>query len=203
MANGRRGRAQNNAAPSAVHVLSQKLNAQKTSMHGAKVVPSPVPRAFVQVPWNSWTYEDTVTTTADAGLTEVVDFSKLSQDIKSKTGIAAGSSLRIKVQSAQVWCTASSLIYPSLKADFYELNGNSANAASIRSTQSDKGTLNMPAKCGYVFPLGDSKDVLNSGDNNLSIVRGEAGAVGSVLTLRVQVLWQSRPASSAVSVTAQ
>merc|ERR1711964_142185 len=102
MANGRRGRVQNQTAPTAVHVLSQKLNSQKISMFGAKMVPAPVPRAFVQIPWNSWTYESVVTTTAGAGLSSTVDFGALSQDIKSKLGIAEGASLRIKVQSSQV-----------------------------------------------------------------------------------------------------
>lgn len=162
-------------------------------MFGSKMVPSPVPRAFVQIPWNSWTYElseDIPAASANTPLTVTV--TKLIQNLTDNVGLDQSASIRVKVQSAQVWVTASGLQYPSLTADFYEINGNTANAASIRSTQSDKGTLNMPARAGYVYPVSDSRDVLNTGDGGLRVVVLSGGSEGSKCTIRVQLLWQSR-----------
>jgi len=178
--------------------LQQRLNAQKVSMMGAKMVPSPVPRAFVQYPWNSWTFEDTLNITT-SGQTLEITFAKIAAQFQQKLGISGSLSLRIKVQSAQVWCTASGLAYPQMRADFYEIGGNTANAASVRSSQADKGTLNMPARAGYIFPVSDSKDVLNSGESGLKIVAATTElSSGATLTIRVQVLWQIRPAASYV-----
>jgi len=193
MVNGRRNNApRNGAAAATIQQLSHKLNAQRISMYGAKTVPSPVPRPFVQIPWNSWTYESTAPVTDPAVFTDI-NYGSLIGDIRGRCGIASGTSIRVKVQAAQVWCTTTTALgYPSLEADFFEINGNTTNAASVRSTQTDKGTLNMPAKAGYIYPASDSKDVLNSGDANLVIVRAKGGAVGTTLTFRVQLLWQAR-----------
>jgi len=157
------------------------------------MVPSPVPRAFVQIPWNSWTYEfseDVPAASANTPLTVTV--TKILQNLTDNIGLDSTASIRVKVLSAQVWVTASGLQYPSLTADFYEINGNTANAASIRSTQSDKGTLNMPARAGYVYPVSDSRDVLNTGDGGLRVVVVPVGSEGAKCTIRVQILWQSR-----------
>lgn len=193
----RRGRS--NAAPSsptALMQLQQRLNAQKVSTMGAKMVPSPVPRAFVQFPWNAWTFEDSLDVSSSEQILEIT-FAKIASQFQQKLGISGSLSLRIKVQSAQVWCTASGLAYPQMQADFYEIGGNSANAASVRSSQADKGTLNMPARAGYIYPVSDSKDVLNSGESGLNIVAAKTQlTTGATLTIRVQVLWQIRPASS-------
>jgi hypothetical protein len=186
----------NPSAPTAVQRLSQQLNSQRISMFGAKMVPSPVPRAFVQIPWNSWTYEfseDVPAASANTPLTVTV--TKILQNLTDNIGLDATASIRVKIQSAQVWVTASGLQYPSLTADFYEINGNTANAASIRSTQSDKGTLNMPARAGYVYPVSDSRDVLNTGDGGLRVVVLPAASEGAKATIRVQILWQSRKAT--------
>lgn len=182
-------------APNSTAALRHKQNSQRVAMFGTKTVPSPVPRPFVQYPWNSWTYEANFVT-ATASQVFKVTVAELTADIQDKLSLDAVNNLKIKVQSSQVWCIASGLVYPSLQADFYELNGGSSNAASIRSTQADRGTLNMPAKAGYKYPVSDAKDVLNADDAALNIVAAAAVDVGSNLTFRVQFLWQIRPVVS-------
>jgi len=169
-------------------------------MMGAKMVPSMVPRAFVQFPWNSWTFEDSQDVSDTATQTLEITFQKIASQFQQLLGISGSLSLRVKVQSAQVWCTASGLAYPQMQADFYEIGGNTVNAASVRSSQADKGTLNMPARAGYIYPVSDSKDVLNSGESGLKIVAAKTDLTsGATLTIRVQVLWQIRPSSSYIS----
>lgn len=171
-------------------------------MTGAKTRPTPVPRSFVQYPWNSWTYDQVAEVTSSARVATVT-LKDIGDDLVMKLGLAgspAELNYRIKVQAAQVWLTASGLAYPDLSVDFYEINGNTSNAASVRSTQNDKGTLNMPAKCGYRYPVMDQKDVLNSGADGLIILRAGAGGVatGMEISIRIQVLWQVRPDTSFV-----
>lgn len=190
----RRNNTRTVVAPGSIAALRQAQNAQRIAMFGTRTVPPPVPRPFVQYPWNTWTYEANFVT-ATASEVFKVTVAELTADLQDKCSIDA-TDVKIKVQSSQVWCIASGLVYPSLQADFYELNGGSSNAASIRSTQADKGTLNMPAKAGYKYPVSDAKDVLNADDATLNIVAASAVDVGSNLTFRVHFLWQIRPVVS-------
>lgn len=194
-----RGRGGRGSRGTAAGRLRQELVSLKTAMQGAKTVPSPVPRTFVQYPWNSWTFEAITPTTGASQLvrTTVQD---VFNDIITRLGLDASilDSIKIKIQSAQVWATAAGLIYPNLRADFYEINQGTGgiNAASIRSTQVDKGTLNMPARAGYRYPVSDSKDVLNEGDKTLRIVDAVPLDSGTVVTTRIHVIWVIRTAAS-------
>lgn len=186
---------------SAAGRMRQELNHLKTAMTGAKTLPSPVPRTFIQYPWNSWTFEAITVTTGASQLVRTI-VQNVFDDIavKLQLGSTVGGPqeyLKIKIQSAQVWATASGLIYPNLRADFYEINQGTGgiNAASIRSTQVDKGTLNVPARAGYTYPVSDSKDVLNEGDKTLRIVDAIPLDSGTVVTTRIHVIWVIRKAS--------
>lgn len=163
-------------------------------MTGHKMVPANNPPAFVQRPWNNWTFERLETTTTDLqGINITVG--DIIDQIRAKNAIAeTGNQILIKVQAAQIWCTASGLIYPDLDAAFYELAGESTSTdQNERSTQRDKGTLNMPAKVGYVYPSTDRKDILGANQRGLIVCNGIATEATSNLTFRVQVLWQSSP----------
>lgn len=165
-------------------------------MTGHKTVPANNPTAFVQRPWNSWTYEKFETTTGDLQ-TVSITVNDITNNIRGRCAISAeGNKLQLKILSSQIWCTASSLTYPDLEAAFFEVQGDTPLTQQIRSLQRDKGTLNMPAKAGYVFPTVDQRDIV--GDlgnilNSLKICEGTATESGSNLTFRVQVLWQSLP----------
>lgn len=175
------------AALTAVRNLERKITGHKT-------VPANNPPAFVQRPWNSWTFERAeVTTETFQGFNITVG--DIIDQIRGKCAIAAeGNQILIKVQASQIWCTASNLTYPDLDAAFFELAGESASIdQKERSTQRDKGTLNMPSKVGYVYPTADRKDILGINQRGLIVCNGIATAIGSNLTFRVQVLWQSSP----------
>merc|ERR1711981_851084 len=120
-----------------------QLSSQRISMFGAKMVPSPVPRAFVQIPWNSWTYEfseDVPAASANTPLTVTV--TKILQNLTDEIGLDSTASIRVKIQSAQVWVTASGLQYPSLTADFYEINSIGQRDAE----HAGKGGVRLPGE---------------------------------------------------------
>jgi hypothetical protein len=73
---------------------------------------------------------------------------------------------------------------------FFELNPNDASQ-QIRYTQRDVGTLNMPAKVGYRYPMNDTKEVLSDADAALNVVLTTANSSGSQITHRIAVLWRS------------
>lgn len=188
-----RGRARGGRVPRPNPAMQAVRNLERR-MTGHKTVPANNPPAFVQRPWNSWTFERLETT--DANLQGVnITVGDVIDQIRTKCAIAAqGNQILIKIQSSQIWCTASGLIYPDLDAAFYELAGETTSTdQNERSSQRDKGTLNMPAKVGYVYPSTDRKDILNVNDRSLIICNGIATEAGSNLTFRVQVLWISSP----------
>lgn len=171
--------------------VNQRFRQLERRLTGHKTTPSTNPSAFVQLPWNSWTFERLETTNADLQGVNITVGGILTQ-IRSRLLLQDGADIRIKVQSAQIWCTASNLIYPDLESTFYELVGEStASNQYPRSTQRDKGTLNMPARCGYTYPSADKREVLGSPESGLIVSTGVATSSGSNLTFRVQVLWQA------------
>lgn len=158
-------------------------------MMGHRYVPAVDPPTFVQRPWNSWTYEKTETTTGEfegVGIT-VAD---ITGQIQGRNGLTVDNKIVIKIVDAAIWCTAASLIQPDLEAKFYELNEKTVSPQQPRSIQRDLGTLNRPAKCGYVWPVADSKEIIYSAENALLVMVGTPVDIGSKVTLRVHVLWQ-------------
>lgn len=186
---GRRGaRNPNTGRNSAVH---QQIKALERRLTGHKTVPAANPPSFVQVPWNSWTFEREEQTTTDLQGFNITVADVINQ-IKGRLGFSDGADVRIKVQSGQIWCTASTLIYPDIEGAFYELAGEvSSLRQSVRSTQRDKGTLNMPARVGYAYPSADRREILGSDDAGLIIANGVASQAESRVTFRLQVLWNS------------
>lgn len=171
-------------------IVDQRIRQLERRLTGHKTTPALNPPAFVQRPWNSWTFEQLDTTTTDLQGSTVTVATILAQ-IRARLALTEQSDIRIKVQSSQVWCTASGLVYPDLEATFYELSGEVAAEQFPRSTQRDKGTLNAPARCGYSYPSADRRDILGTPNAALSVVTGVATEAGSNITFRVQVLWQT------------
>lgn len=171
--------------------VNQRFRELERRLTGHKTVPAINPPAFVQLPWNSWTFERTETTSSDLQGFNITVNDVLGQ-IKSRLLLGDGADVRIKVQACQIWVTASGLLLPDLEATFYELVGQSTPTNQYpRSTQRDIGTLNMPARCGYQYPSADKREVLGAPDSGLIISNGVATSSGSNLTFRVQVLWQA------------
>jgi len=186
----RRGRRPRGGATHNTARLQQEMQALKNSINGTKTSPTAVPRAFVQIPWNSWTFERSNITNADF-VEEFVTINDIATQLRGKIGLVPSADLRIKIQSAQIWATVSStLLQPDITCRFYEINGESSNAPP-RLEKRDLGTLNMPAKAGYIYPATDKREIIRPTDSgSVRVCSGSAVASGTTVTLRVQILWQ-------------
>jgi hypothetical protein len=174
-------------------------------MNGVKYSPNPNPPDFVAVPWNTWTYENTGEITSSGGPAVVVPFATKALAVAEQISAALGSSVapEIKILRASAWITASQtnqLVAPTGTTTFYELAGD-ATANSKRETISDRGTLNMPATFGYVYPKVDQKEIIDatSEDRNILATTSDSPALqpGSTdrtlaVTHRVHVLWRPK-----------
>lgn len=175
--------------------IRAELNAFKREMVGHTIVPASNPQSYVQRPWNSWTFQRTDITTVKFEAVTITVADIIGQ-IRGRCNINPvgegdiGNNISIRVLSSSVWVTASSLILPDVEVQFYELNPNDA-FAQVRYTQRDVGTLNMPAKVGYKYPLTDTKQVLDSNNDAVNVVSASAAAAASDVTHRIQVLWRS------------
>jgi hypothetical protein len=118
----------------------------------------------------------------------------------------APGSIALKVNSCYCWNTAvgSSLAQPSLEGLFWELNTDSGGSYSVRSEQYDHGTLNIPARTGYLWPLTDRKEVHTSANDShvvaSFVVPAGTNGNGNV-TVRVQVLWNSAAAPTQLNIS--
>jgi hypothetical protein len=160
---------------------------------GHKVVPALRPPQIVRLPWNSYTFSATYATSAGAG-DVTVTVGNIRGQINSLMGLTgAPGRISLKVQKAYAWNTAvgPSFAQPSLQGLFWELRTDSSGSYSVRSEQYDHGSLNIPARTGYVFPLTDRKEVHTS-DNDSHVVAKftvPSGAPNGNVTVRVHVLW--------------
>ena len=178
-----------------MQTLRRRLANMESRMQGRKVNPAPNPPCFVEVPWNDWTYEKLETTT-EANQNIDITVADIQQQIRGKLGIETSAYVWLKVQSAYAWATSAGpdFVAPDMEVSFYEVMGE-PSAQHARSVQRDKGTLNMPARCGFIFPINDSREILgNTTESPLNILRATATAAGTNVTLRVHILYQSTSA---------
>jgi hypothetical protein len=160
------------------------LNSQ---LRGTKFTPPPQPRSYTAIPWNSLTIEIEQAVEDAASSELVVDANAVSAAIQ----LVTGSIPKFKVQRYEGWCTATALSYPTLKAEFYDVvdQDPATGVKEPRSQQSDRGTLNMPAKVGFLPPMSDQKRVLSGSTQELCRFSTGGALTGMTLLSRVHVLW--------------
>jgi hypothetical protein len=114
--------------------------------------------------------------------------------------------ISLKVNSAYGWNTATggSFAQPSMEGLFWELTTDSGGSYSVRSEQYDHGTLNIPARVGYLYPLTDRKEVHTSSNDSHIVARfvvpASTGGNGNV-TVRVHVLWNCAAVPAQLNVS--
>ena len=171
--------------------MERRMRQLERRLTGHKTVPATNPPAFVQLPWFSWTFERTDITTSDLQGFNITVTDILNQ-LRARVGLDQNADVRIRIQSAQIWVTASGLVLPDLEATFYDIaSQTTAVNQQPRSVQRDKGTLNMPARCGYNHPSVDKREIVDTTQGGLIVSNGVATTTGSNITFRVQILWQS------------
>lgn len=172
---------------------------------GKKLVPALRPPQIVRLPWNAYTFSATYATDSTTEIT--VSVGSIRQQIVARMGLTgAPGQISLKVNSAYAWNTAigGSFAQPSLEGLFWELNTDSGGSYSVRSEQYDHGTLNIPARCGYLYPLTDRKEVHTaSNDSHVVakfVVPTTTGGNGNV-TVRVHVLWNCAAAPTQLNIS--
>lgn len=188
--------------------VRQMIRGAQSRDSGKKLVPALRPPQIVRLPWNSFTFSATYSTDSASEIT--VSIGSIRGQINSIMGlVGAPGTISLKVNSAYGWNTAAgSLAQPSLQGLFWELRTDSGGSYSVRSEQYDHGTLNVPARCGYLWPLSDRKEVHTSANDNHVVAKFTvpSGALpNGNITVRVNVLWNSaaNPALLNVSDPAQ
>jgi len=189
--NGRRTNPQKANVPA----LMAKINSFQRQMRGGKLVPGNNPPAFVQRPWNSWTYDRTRDLKYGVTVGDVIN------DIREKCNISAtgpdgNNIISIKIQTAMIW-TTSNLGHPIVQAEFYELSAhdNTLPIQDPRATLIDQGTFAEPAKIGFMWPESDTARVFTDQNATLKILQIGGDSLGENTT-RVKVLWKSHSINS-------
>jgi len=160
--------------------------------HGHKIVPALRPPQFVRLPWNSYTYSATYGTAPDQNSIRITIGTIRNQMIAQMGLTGVPGVISMKVQSAMAWNTAigPSFAQPSMESLFYELSTDSGGSYSVRSEQYDHGTLNIPARGGYLYPLTDRKEVHTKlNDSHVVATFVTPSAANGNVTVRVKILW--------------
>lgn len=197
--NNRRGRGPNRgggrrAALTVVHQQNRRDN-------GHKIKPEMMCPSFATHPWNPFTYSVTFEGTPDA---RVITTAQIVTYLRGKLGLESTAELPIKLEKARVWCVSkgSGFGYPILLAQFYELQASgSTSLQNARMDIRDHGTLNMPAKAGYLWPLQDRKEVIS--DSQDLTVMEFSGIEGTSCTVMINFLYRSFGAASGRSQQAR
>lgn len=162
---------------------------------GKKLIPALRPPQIVRLPWNSYTFSATFATATSQTINITVG--TIRNQIASLMGFTGSTgSVSIKVNSAYAWNTSigPNFSQPSMEGLFWELSTDSGGTYSVRSEQYDHGTLNIPARVGYLYPLSDRKEVHTATNDSHLVARfvvpSSASGNGNV-TIRVNVLWNS------------
>merc|ERR1712096_349778 len=183
----------------------QMVRAATKQDHGHKIVPSVRPPQFVRLPWNSYIFSATYATAPDSNIIRIT-VGTIRAQIISRMGLTGTPGvISMKVQTAQAWNTSigPSFAQPSLESLFFELSTDSGGSYSVRSEQYDHGTLNIPARGGYLYPLTDRKEVHTSTNDShvVATFTVPSGALpnGNV-TVRAHILWKSQAVPSLANI---
>lgn len=173
--------------------LESQIRRLRHQMTGHTVVPSADPSAFVQRPWNQWTFE--ITSAADeGGSTLDITTEQISNQIYNKCGLASTAILEIKILDGYAWgaTRATEFKPPVMDVHFYELEVSSAGTSGVRQYIRDVGTIQRPARAGYVYPVTDSRNVFIRGETNTPVMKVTSLAEYMTLTARCHVLWKAQ-----------
>jgi hypothetical protein len=168
------------------------VRAAQSRDHGKKLVPATRPPQIVRLPWNSYTFSATYALSSTATKVEIT-VGNIRTQIRDRMGMGTSAVIGLKVNSAYAWNTSvgPAFAQPSMESLFWELTTDSGGSYKVRSEQYDHGTLNIPARGGYLYPLTDRKEVHGIQNDSHVIASFVTPAVVSKVTVRIMVLWNS------------
>jgi len=194
-----RGRGRGNGATH--RIVNSAIRRNERHDRGQLITPSPFPPKFTVFPWNSYTYS--VTYDVVTGTSENVTTTEIKARLRAAMGLESDAVITMKIERVRVWNTSvgsasgASFSMPNISVRYFELSGGTSQPRSLRQEDRDHGTLNMPAKSGYVWPLRDRCEVLSNSENiTLCSIDGYAGTKCVVM---VNLLWRSQDNSAIIT----
>lgn len=174
--------------------VSRTVNAavRREAKHdaGQSFTPAIMPPDFARIPWHPFTFSATL---SGDGQTGTISVTTLRGTIIGICGISNTAKVEIKVERARVWNISKGgtdgFSMPNLVTKYYELAANNAGTQAVRVFRNDHGTLNLPAKTGYVWPLRDRCEVL-SNDDDLDVMSIN-GPTGTNIVVMINLLYRS------------
>jgi len=176
----------------AIEAARRMVRASARREQGHKVVPALRPPQIVRLPWNSYTFSATYDSSSSSTIT--VTIGSIRNQIVSLMGLTgAPGKIALKIQSAACWCTSvgPAFAQPSVEGLFWELIPvSSGEVYNVRSEQYDHGTLNIPARTGFVWPVADRKEIHSSQTDSHVVCKFTTPSTSNLnITVRVHILW--------------
>lgn len=150
------------------------------------------PPSYVKLPWYKFTFETTYPQGDQLNIPVNTTVANVIDQIKTRLLFANDTSIRIKVSNAMVWNTCTSnLGIPDIQTTFQQLAPGGV-VSYPRAQLDDSGTLNMPAKMMFKWPITDKTTILDfTNDGAKTIVATRGKTPGSRITVRINVWFQS------------
>jgi len=179
--------------------VSRTVNAaiRREARHdaGQSFTPSVLPPDFARVPWHPFTFSATF---AGDGQDGTISATTIRSTVIGICGISNTGRVEMKIDRARVWNISKGgtdgFSMPNLVTKFYELTPNDSGTQAVRCYRNDHGTLNMPARTGYVWPLRDRSEVLTSDDNGDVMTMN--GPTGTNVVVMINLLYRSLGAAA-------
>ncbi len=150
------------------------------------------PSTFVRLPWYRFTFESQQ---KEVTSEIIVQVQEIITQIKNRLQYSDEAKIRIKLQNAKVWVTAAGgstgdLSIPELTASFYPVTTLEVTPYP-RAQLNDSGTLNVPARAAFKWPVTDKMtivDTAGAGTRNVVVARTNTNVN---VNIRVNVLFKT------------
>jgi len=147
------------------------------------------PSPFVKLPWYKFTYENDLIPTAGQITKETI--ADIIFQIRQRLEFKDDAKIRIKISNAKVWSTAgaASLAVPQIVCSYYNLSTLQVSEYP-RAQLRDSGTLNMPAKTSFKWPVTDKTTILDDTQATREVV-AVSNANSNNLAVRINLWFQT------------
>jgi len=190
-----RGRGRNSRQSNVSRTVNAAVRREARHDAGQVFTPSLLPPDFARIPWHPFTFSATF---AGDSATGIITSNTLRGTIIGICGIANTAKVEIKVERARAWNISKGgtdgFNMPNLVTKYFELATNQNGTQSVRVFRNDHGTLNMPARTGYVWPLRDRCEVL-SNDETVDVMSIN-GPTGTNVVVMINILYRTLGAAA-------
>lgn len=167
----------------------RKIAQLETDVKGRAYKPGPDPPSYPTRAWVPITVELQHVCTGDSTGTNIA-VSAVIAEIKARYAVTGQVACRI--HKAAVWAISAgpSFPKPGLEADFYEIDNQTSSAIARRRTR-DIGTIQMPARAGFIYPMVDQREIATATEENKLIVAATGNLKDTILVFQIKATFYS------------